>query len=172
MIEYADLFHQMDKAAKIEVSDVTPSANWVSFTDPELAHMGKTETELQKAGVQYTVARQSLDDIPRYIIKGQTCGMVKLLLDKKGKLLGAHILGTNAGELLMPLLMLKHFDQPVTALNDIIIPYPTAVSALPGAAEQFKPPENSDSQPEEEPEAPVHYLEWAQRSEQISYWSL
>jgi pyruvate/2-oxoglutarate dehydrogenase complex dihydrolipoamide dehydrogenase (E3) component len=178
VIGKAQFAHAAEAQAKIAVHNAfaaRPQAyddaavSWVSFSDPELAHMGKTESELQRAGVQYTVARQSLDDIPRYIIKGQTCGLVKLLLDKNGKLLGGHILSENAGELLMPLLLLKQLDQPVTRLNEFIIPYPTAVQALAGAAEQFSSEISHNHSEDEEPEAPLHYLEWAQRSEQVSY---
>lgn len=108
---------------------------WVTFTSPALAHLGQTEQQVQEAGTPYRVACFEMSDAARAKTKGQAEGMVKLLVDKDDKLLGAHILAHNAGDLLGPLVVMMNNDLPLSALTEAIFPYPTMVEAVPSAAE-------------------------------------
>jgi len=96
----------------------------VTFTDPELAHAGKTEQELQESGVPYRIARMPFSELDRARTSGHTEGMVKLLASPNGKLLGAHILAEGAGELIAPLVVAMKASIGVEQLADTILPYP------------------------------------------------
>jgi len=109
---------------------------WVIFTDPELAHLGKTEEELKKSKVKYRALYQPLKDIARAIIKNETEGMVKLLINPQNQLLGAHILGAEAAEMLAPLLVIMQNGLPLSALESIKFPYPTLAQSLTETAKQ------------------------------------
>ncbi len=70
------------------------------YTIPELSYIGQTEEELSKAGVQYVVGRGSYEMNPRGQILGDTDGMLKLLFEAESlRLLGVHVIGTSASEL-------------------------------------------------------------------------
>ncbi len=103
---------------------------WVTFTDPELAHLGKTEEELKKNKVKYRTLSQPLKDTARAITRGETEGLVKMLVDDNDQLLGAHILGAEAGEMLAPLVLIMQNRLPISTLKHTIFPYPTFAESL------------------------------------------
>lgn len=79
--------------------DAIPS---VIYTHPELASVGKTEEQLKEAGVEYNKGTFSMMANSRARTVLDTDGMVKVLADKKtDQILGVHILGANAGEMIM-----------------------------------------------------------------------
>lgn len=103
------------------------TVGWCLFTDPELAHLGLTEEEAQakcgKKGCRVFV--EKYEGLDRAITDHSKQGLVKVITDKRGKILGAHILGSRAGEIMHELSVLKGLDQPLYKLNDIIHIYPT-----------------------------------------------
>lgn len=107
---------------------------WATFTDPALAHVGKTEEQLREEGVAYHVGRMSFSQNERAIIEGETAGLVKLLVDEQGMILGGHILAAHADDLLAPIVVAMHAKIPVNALAATILPYPTLSEAVRGAA--------------------------------------
>lgn len=109
---------------------------WITFTDPPLAHVGKTEDELRQDGIEYHVAKVPFNENERAITMGGTEGLVKLLVDPKGMLLGGHILGARADELLAPITFAMHANIPVSELASTIMPYPTMSEALRLATEK------------------------------------
>jgi dihydrolipoamide dehydrogenase len=110
---------------------------WVTFTDPELARVGQSEADLQEAGIKYRVGRASFDKLDRAIAADQTFGSVKLLADAKGKILGGHILGANAGDLIAPVVYAMRFGLTAKMVAEVILPYPTMAEAVRSAASQF-----------------------------------
>jgi dihydrolipoamide dehydrogenase len=108
---------------------------WVTFTNPPLAHVGKTEHELKEQGVAYHVARMPFAENERAIMLEETAGLIKLLLDPQGMLLGGHILGACADELLAPITFAMHANIPISQLAATIMPYPTLSEALRLAAQ-------------------------------------
>jgi dihydrolipoamide dehydrogenase len=111
---------------------------WVTFTNPPLAHVGKTEEQLQKEGVQYKVGRMKFSEVERAVANGQTEGFVKLLTDLQGNILGGHILGMGADDLLAPIVLAMHAHLPVTMLASTILPYPTLSEAVRWAADRVQ----------------------------------
>ena len=110
---------------------------WVTFTDPELARVGLSEADLQEAKVEYRVGRVHFNKLDRAIANDQTFGSVKLLADADGKILGGHILGANAGELIAPIVYAMRFGLTVKMLAEALLPYPTMAEAVRWAAAQF-----------------------------------
>jgi pyruvate/2-oxoglutarate dehydrogenase complex dihydrolipoamide dehydrogenase (E3) component len=110
---------------------------WVTFTDPELARVGLTEADLQKAKIEYHVGRAYFNKLDRAIANDQTFGSVKLLADVDGNILGGHILGANAGDLIAPIVYAMRFGLTVKMVAEAILPYPTMAEAVRWAAAQF-----------------------------------
>jgi len=111
---------------------------WVTFTDPALAHVGKTEEQLQQEGVKYKAGRMNFQDVERAITGGETSGCVKLLVDSQGKILGGHVLAPNAGDLLAPVVLAMQTGLPAERLADTIQPYPTMVEGVRWAADRIE----------------------------------
>lgn len=99
---------------------------WVTYTYPELAHVGLLESE---ARTQYpdkiTISEFEYKENDRAQAERALHGKIKLITTKKGKVLGVSILGLNSGELLAPWIDLINRGESVKALTKNIIPYPT-----------------------------------------------
>jgi pyruvate/2-oxoglutarate dehydrogenase complex dihydrolipoamide dehydrogenase (E3) component len=103
---------------------------WITYTDPELAHVGQSEAQLKEADISYRVITQSLENIARAVITGETHGMAKLFIDNDDLILGGQILAPNGGELINYLTLAMQLNLPATELANIIWPYPTMGSIL------------------------------------------
>ncbi len=101
-------------------------AVWVTFSDPELASSGLTEKAAREQyGDNIHVYRSSYMQSDRPRTDGRTRGMGKYICDKKGYLIGAHIYGARAGELIAELQVAKYNNIKFSSLYNVIHPYPT-----------------------------------------------
>ncbi len=99
---------------------------WVTFTAPELATCGLTEVAArERYGDTIKVYRRSYADIDRGRTDLATNGMLKVITDKKGKILGAHILGEHAGDIIHELQLAKIRGIRLGDLQSMIHAYPT-----------------------------------------------
>ena len=99
---------------------------WVTYTDPELAHVGLTEEEARKRhGDAVTILRWKLEENDRARAERQTDGMAKASIGKGGRILGVSILASHAGELLQPWILAMNSGLKISALAGFIAPYPT-----------------------------------------------
>jgi len=99
---------------------------WCTFTDPELAHAGLTEEEARTAhGDAIKVLRFDYSKIDRARTDIEEFGMSKIILDKKGKIIGTHILGMHASEVLHEIQLAKHFNIPFERIWQAIHLYPS-----------------------------------------------
>jgi len=110
---------------------------WGIFTYPSLAHVGKTEQQLQQDKVEYRAACVPYSENERAITEDKTEGFLKLLVDPRGTILGGHILGTRADDLLAPIILAMHASLPVHNLASTILPYPTVSEIVRLAAEKL-----------------------------------
>ena len=111
---------------------------WVTFTEPELAHVGLTEEEARQAhGDDVRVWRRPFAEVDRAITDGETHGLVKLVTTSRGKILGGHILGHGAGNMIGEITLAMKHDISATALGNTIHPYPTYPEGIRHAAESF-----------------------------------
>lgn len=98
---------------------------WVTYTDPELAHVGFTETQLKQKKIRYTVVRASFQDNDRAYAERRVEGEIKILVSPKEHVLGASIIGIHAGELLYPWAMAIQNKLKVSAIKNVVAPFPT-----------------------------------------------
>jgi len=98
---------------------------WVTYTDPELAHVGFLESQLQSQKISYRALSMTFAENDRAHTERQIEGEVKVLLSPKGHVLGATILGIKAGELIFPWVMAIQNKLKVSAIANSIAPYPT-----------------------------------------------
>jgi pyruvate/2-oxoglutarate dehydrogenase complex dihydrolipoamide dehydrogenase (E3) component len=97
----------------------------VTFTDPELAHVGLTEGEARARGLTIRLLRWPYHENDRAQTERETVGHIKVVTDGRGKILGATIVGAGAGELITTWTLAISRRLPVRALAGIIVPYPT-----------------------------------------------
>lgn len=112
---------------------------WVTFTDPELARVGLTEDEaIEKYGAaKVRVYRHEFREVDRAVIEGEPSGLIKLVCDSRGTLLGAHVLGPGGGELLGEYVLAMSSKIPVSGISRSIHVYPTVSQAVKRAADQY-----------------------------------
>ncbi len=112
---------------------------WITYTSPELARVGMTESEaIEKYGKNKVhVYKFRFDEVDRAIIEGKGHGMIKLVCDKKARLLGAHLMGPGAGELLHELTLAMKENIPITKISQTIHTYPTLSQAVKRACDQY-----------------------------------
>ena len=112
-------------------------AAWTTFTEPEFARTGLTE---QQAREQYgdgiRVYEYDFEKLDRAKTKLGEQGRIKLICDKRARVLGAHILGPRAGELICEVQVIKSLGKPFSALQSVIHPYPTYADSLRQLAQQ------------------------------------
>jgi dihydrolipoamide dehydrogenase len=98
----------------------------VAYTDPEIAWMGLTETQAQAQGIDYEKASFPWAASGRALSTGRDDGMTKLIFDKNSKrLLGAAIVGVNAGELIAETVLALEMGADATDIGLTIHPHPT-----------------------------------------------
>lgn len=97
---------------------------WVTYTDPELARVGMTEQQARDKGIDPVVLRFPFRDIDRAITDSETSGLAKLVVHK-GKILGASILGSHAGELIHEIALAMKTGAGIGDISATIHAYPT-----------------------------------------------
>jgi pyruvate/2-oxoglutarate dehydrogenase complex dihydrolipoamide dehydrogenase (E3) component len=97
---------------------------WVTYTDPELAYVGLSEDEAGRAGPIH-VLRWPYAENDRAHAERNEEGVIKVIVDRKGKVLGAGIVGRHAGELILPWVLALRRGLKIGAMADIVAPYPT-----------------------------------------------
>ncbi len=136
--------HAADAAAKIVVQNalflktsklsslVMP---WCTYTDPEVAHVGLTESDAAEQGVNLATFEVPLSEVNRAVTDGQDDGFVKLHL-KPGsdRILGATIVAAHAGEMISEVTLAMANGLGLGAILKTIHPYPTQAEALKRAA--------------------------------------
>ncbi len=111
---------------------------WVTYTDPELGHVGATEEQLKKAGTGYETYRFPYDKIDRAVTKSQDKGLIKVHARKwDGKIYGASVLGAHAGELISEYALAMKNGITLRNMADTIHPYPTYSLGARRAADQW-----------------------------------
>lgn len=113
---------------------------WATFTDPEFARVGLTQHEADEKKISYTVLRAEYKDLDRAITENEMTGMCKILVDKKGYIIGAHILGPHAGETIHEIILAMKSKLKIGVLAQMMHVYPTLAEIVRKAAgEYYKP---------------------------------
>jgi NAD(P) transhydrogenase len=102
--------HILDGSIKPPRRELTPSG---IYTIPEISSVGRTERELQEAGVPYEIGHTHFKSLARAQMTNQRTGMLKILFNARTlEVLGVHCFGDNASEIV-------HIGQAVMASNDL-----------------------------------------------------
>lgn len=126
---------------------------WVTYTDPEVAHVGHNERSAKASGVDYDLVRYDLSHLDRAVTEGANAGFVKLLVARgKDRILGATIVAHNAGELIAEHVLAMKHGIGLNKLLGTIHAYPTMAEANKYAAGEWK-----------KAHKPERLLRWAER---------
>ncbi|OZC03899.1 dihydrolipoyl dehydrogenase family protein [Rubricoccus marinus] len=111
---------------------------WTTFSDPELAHLGASEEELQERGESYVTYDFPYTKVDRGITEGKTIGSIKVFATEwRGKILGASVLGERAGELMQIFAVAMKAGTSLQTISDTIFAYPTYALGARRAADQW-----------------------------------
>ena len=126
---------------------------WATFTDPEVARVGLSETEAREQGIPVEVTRYGIDDLDRAIADGTAHGFVKVLtVPGKDRILGATIVGEHAADLLAEFVLAMKHGLGLNKILGTIHTYPTLAEANKYAAGNWK-----------RAHAPQRLLQWVGR---------
>jgi len=113
----------------------------VIFTEPELAQAGLTEAQARARKLKFRILRWPYHDNDRAIAERTPHGHIKVLADRKGRILGATIVGANAGELIAAWTLAIAKKLTLRAFTDVVVPYPTLAEIGKRAAIEFYLPD-------------------------------
>ena len=113
---------------------------WVTYTDPELAHVGMTEAEARTKGLTPVRLEAPLAENDRARAEYRSKGRVVAITDTRGRILGASILAPHAGEMIQPWILAIQNRLKIGAMASYIAPYPTYGEASKRAAGSFFTP--------------------------------
>jgi pyruvate/2-oxoglutarate dehydrogenase complex dihydrolipoamide dehydrogenase (E3) component len=110
------------------IGNVVP---WVTFTDPEVAHVGLTEQQaLAQFGSSVRIHLWNMDHVDRAICENDTSGFIKIIAKANGSILGATIVAARAGEVIVELIVAMKKRTKVKDIAGSIHPYPTYSTAV------------------------------------------
>lgn len=108
---------------------------WVIYTHPEIAWVGRTEEQLQRAGIDYRVGQIPFAANGRALGQGDTTGFVKMLAEAKtDRILGVHVLGSHASELIAEAVVAMEFHASSEDIARIVHAHPTLSEVMHEAA--------------------------------------
>ncbi len=110
---------------------------WTTFTDPEVSRVGLTEQQAREEHRAVEVYRQEFVGVDRALADGETTGLVKVVTGRRGKILGGHIIGSDAGNLIHEIALAMQRNVPIQALSTMIHVYPTLSQANQRAADDY-----------------------------------
>jgi pyruvate/2-oxoglutarate dehydrogenase complex dihydrolipoamide dehydrogenase (E3) component len=113
---------------------------WVTYTEPELAHVGLTEALAKERGVAIQALRWSFEENDRAQTERDTGGFAKVLVDRRGRIHGATIVGKRAGELIHTWVLALSQGIKLGAMAQFIAPYPTLGEVSKRAAGSYYAP--------------------------------
>jgi pyruvate/2-oxoglutarate dehydrogenase complex dihydrolipoamide dehydrogenase (E3) component len=113
---------------------------WVTYTEPELAQTGLTEAQARARRYKLRILRWPYHDNDRGQTERATRGHIKVVTDKRGRILGATIVGAQAGELITAWSLAIAQKLNVRAMTGVVVPYPTLSEVGKRAAIEFFTP--------------------------------
>lgn len=112
---------------------------WVTYTDPEIAHVGMYQQEAEAQGLQVNTIKIPFSSVDRAIADGEEEGFLKIL-HKKGddQILGSTIVSRHAGETISEITTAMVNKVGLNGLSNVIHPYPTQAEAIKKAADAYR----------------------------------
>ena len=122
---------------------------WVTYCDPEIAHVGLSEVRARESGTKFNILRYPFGENDRAVAEGRPEGLTKVVVTPGGHILGASIAGAHAGELIHAWSPALSRRLKVSAMAQAITPYPTLSEVSTRAAgsyytaKLFSPPDTA-----------------------------
>ncbi len=114
---------------------------WVTYTTPELAQVGLNEQAArEKFGGNFKITRVNFSENDRAITEGSPQGFVKVMTTKKGRIVGATLVGEDAGELISLWAYAMAHGHTMRHITKFIAPYPTKAESAKRVASAFYQP--------------------------------
>jgi pyruvate/2-oxoglutarate dehydrogenase complex dihydrolipoamide dehydrogenase (E3) component len=110
---------------------------WVTYTDPEIAHVGLSEPDAQSQGIEFQVIKIPMATVDRAITDGETEGFIKIL-HRRGAIIGATIVASHAGEMISEVTTAMVHKIGLGKLSSVIHPYPTQADGIKKAADAYR----------------------------------
>ncbi|MDX1564136.1 MAG: FAD-dependent oxidoreductase, partial [Phycisphaeraceae bacterium] len=141
--------HAADAAARIVVRNALlgwipfkPKASnlvmpWCTYTDPEIAHVGRTVEQLEDEDVAFKTVTVGMDSVDRAVLESQTEGLLKVHVRPGGKILGATLVARHAGETISQITTAIVHGVKLQKMSSVIHPYPTQAEAIKKAGDQY-----------------------------------
>ena len=101
-----------------------------TYSKPEVASIGSTEEQLLQDGIDFKVAKSFFIANGKAVAVGSTDGFIKILVGKNGHILGAHIVGSNATEMISEFSVIKSNNLTIDSIFNAIHPHPTFSEAI------------------------------------------
>lgn len=111
---------------------------WALFTDPEVGHIGMTGKQAVEKLSEKNVRTYNVEmgDVDRAVVDRTTGGFVKFVCDRKGKILGAHVMAAGASTLIEEIVLARRKGMHIGDLAQLVSPYPSMADAIQKAAAQ------------------------------------
>jgi len=114
---------------RAKVSDLT--IPWATYTSPELAHVGLSEKDAKKQGIEIDTYTQDMDKVDRAILDSETAGFVRIHVRKgTDEIVGATVVSAHAGDLIGELTLAMKGNLGLKTIGAAIHPYPTQAEAI------------------------------------------
>ncbi|MBD2175421.1 mercuric reductase [Pseudanabaena sp. FACHB-1998] len=112
---------------------------WVTYTDPEVAHVGLYAKDAQAQGIETNEIKIPFSSVDRAIYDGETEGFVKILHQRgSDRILGATIVASHAGEMISEITLAIASKLGLNKLSSVIHSYPTQADAIKKAADAYR----------------------------------
>lgn len=112
---------------------------WVTYTDPEIAHVGLYEAEARDRNLAVDTIKIPFDSVDRALVDSETQGFLKILHQRgSDKILGATIVASHAGEMISEITTAIVHNIGLSQLSSVIHPYPTQAEAIKKAADAYR----------------------------------
>lgn len=110
---------------------------WTTFTDPEVARVGLTESEAREKYDHVETYTHDLHDLDRAIVDSEGNGFVKIVTGRRGRILGGHTVAPDAGNVIAEIVLAMRKGLPITDLSRTVHVYPTISEGVKGAADSY-----------------------------------
>jgi pyruvate/2-oxoglutarate dehydrogenase complex dihydrolipoamide dehydrogenase (E3) component len=112
---------------------------WVTYTSPEIAHVGLTHDQANQQGIEVETVTVGLDGVDRAVLDGEDAGFVRLYVRKgKDTVVGATLVAEHAGEMAGELAVIVGAGVGLSRLAEVIHPYPTQAEVIKKAADAWR----------------------------------
>lgn len=123
---------------KVPMKIDTRHVPWVTYTDPEIGHVGATQADLDAKDISYDVYRFPYTKVDRAVAENESTGWIKVYAKSwNGKILGVDVLGVSAGEVISEYALAMRNGLTLRNIADTIHPYPTYGLGARRAADQW-----------------------------------